>query len=374
MSLSERSRPHAPAPRQSAIQLRGVTKIYDSEAGRFTALQGVDLEISAGEFVGVVGKSGSGKTTLVNMITAIDRPTSGEVTVGGTAIHELTEGQAAVWRGRKLGVVFQFFQLLPTLTLLQNVTLPMDFLKMLPRRQRRDRALSLLERVGMEAHADKLPSEVSGGQQQRAAIARALANDPPILIADEPTGNLDSSTADVVFQMFVDLAREGKTIVTVTHDNDLARRVDRAVIVADGRVVNQYVSSALNALDLDELSAAVSQFTVLDYAPGSVIIREGDEADRFYIVIRGTVDVVLDHPGGHPILVDTLGPGRYFGEIALLKGTRRTATVRASADGLVEVAALDAAHFRSMIGSSDPTRKDLNRIIAERLAQLEMLR
>jgi ABC-type lipoprotein export system ATPase subunit len=374
MSVHERSRPVTPSPRPAAVELRRVVKTYQSEAGTFTALQGVDLGIDRGEFVAVIGKSGSGKTTLLNVITAIDRPTSGEVMVGGTAVHELTESQAAVWRGRSVGIVFQFFQLLPTLSLLQNVVLPMDFVRAYPRRQRRERAMALLDRVGMGTHAGKLPSAVSGGQQQRAAIARALANDPSLLIADEPTGNLDSRTADSIFQLFAELAQEGKTVVTVTHDTDLARRVDRVVVVADGNVVNQYVTSALNTLDLDELSAAASHLTTLSYQPGSVIIRQGEEGDRFYIVIRGNVDVVLDHPAGHHILVDTLGPGRYFGEIALLKRTRRTATVRASADGPVEVAALDAAHFRSMVGSSDPTRKDLNRIIGERLARLETLR
>ncbi len=221
------------------IDLRQVEKIYETAAGNFIALKEVDLQIEAGEFVAVIGKSGSGKSTLINMITGIDRPTSGEVIVDSTAVHTLSEGQLAQWRGRKLGVIFQFFQLLPTLTVLENVMLPMDFCNMYPARKRQDKALHYLEQVDMVDHAHKLPSATSGGQQQRVAIARALANDPPILVADEPTGNLDSKTSDDVFNLFTDLVQHGKTIVMVTHDNDLTQRVTRAVIVADGLVVDE---------------------------------------------------------------------------------------------------------------------------------------
>lgn len=221
------------------IDLRQVEKIYETAAGNFIALKEVDLQIEAGEFVAVIGKSGSGKSTLINMITGIDRPTSGEVIVDGTAVHTLSEGQLAQWRGRKLGVIFQFFQLLPTLTVLENVMLPMDFCNMYATRERQDKALHYLEQVDMVEHAHKLPSATSGGQQQRVAIARALANDPPILVADEPTGNLDSKTSDDVFSLFTDLVQHGKTIVMVTHDNDLAQRVTRAVIVADGLIVDE---------------------------------------------------------------------------------------------------------------------------------------
>ncbi len=176
---------------KSLIHLDGLSKSYYSDAGEFPALKGIDLDIQPGEFISVVGKSGSGKSTLINMIAGIDRPTTGEIWVGGTPVHTLSEGQMAVWRGRNIGIVFQFFQLLPTLTLLENVMLPMDFGGMYASRQRKERALHLLDLVGIADHARKLPSAVSGGQQQRAAIARALANDPPLIVADEPTGNLD---------------------------------------------------------------------------------------------------------------------------------------------------------------------------------------
>jgi putative ABC transport system ATP-binding protein len=221
------------------IHLKGVEKVYETGALKFRALKGIDLEVGTGEFVGLIGKSGSGKTTLVNMVTGIDRPTDGEVIVGGKPVHTLTENEMAIWRGRALGVVFQFFQLLPTLTVAENVMLPMDFCDMYAPRDRYQRALTLLEHVELADQADKLPAMLSGGQQQRAAIARALANDPPILVADEPTGNLDSRTAEQVFELFEQLVADGKTILMVTHDNDLMKRVHRALMVADGEIVDE---------------------------------------------------------------------------------------------------------------------------------------
>ena len=227
-------------PEQSTlIDVRNVVKIYETGAGKFLALKGVNMQVNTHEFVAVIGKSGSGKSTLVNMISGIDRPSTGEVFVDDTPIHRLNEGQLAVWRGKSLGVIFQFFQLLPSLTVVDNVMLPMDFCNMYAPRERFDRAMSLLEHVGIAEHAHKLPSATSGGQQQRAAIARALANDPPIILADEPTGNLDSRTADQVFNLFSTLVQEGKTILMVTHDKDLAKRVTRAVTVADGEIVDE---------------------------------------------------------------------------------------------------------------------------------------
>ncbi len=216
-----------------------MVKVYETPAGKFYALRGINLQVDTHEFVAVIGKSGSGKSTLINMITGIDRPTSGEVLVGDTAVHRLSEGQMATWRGRHIGVIFQFFQLLPTLTLVENVMLPMDFCNTYPPRQRYERAMQLLEHVDMAQHAHKLPSAVSGGQQQRVAIARALANDPSIIVADEPTGNLDSKTANQVFDLFTKLVEEGKTILMVTHDQDLARRATRAVLVADGEIKDE---------------------------------------------------------------------------------------------------------------------------------------
>jgi putative ABC transport system ATP-binding protein len=219
------------------IELRDLVKVYHTLAGDFPALRTINLSINRGEFVAVVGKSGSGKTTMINMLTGIDRPTSGAVLVEDVDIHALSESKMSSWRGRSLGVVFQFFQLLPTLTLVENVTLPMDLCGTYPLRERRARALHLLEMVDIAENADKLPSEISGGQQQRAAIARALANDPPIIAADEPTGNLDFRTAEAIIMLFQSLVDQGKTILMVTHDNDLASRASRIVELADGEIV-----------------------------------------------------------------------------------------------------------------------------------------
>lgn len=223
------------------VRLRGISKTYRTAAGEFTALANVDLDVSKGEFVAVVGRSGSGKTTLLNLIAAIDRPTNGEITVAATAVQNLSESRLATWRGQSIGLVFQFFQLLPTLTVLENVMIPMDFLGTCPPKQRRHKAMQLLDRVGIAEQASKLPSALSGGQQQRAAIARALANDPPVLLADEPTGNLDSHTGDAVLALFRELAAEGRTVLMVTHERDVAQYVTREVTLVDGQIAADLV-------------------------------------------------------------------------------------------------------------------------------------
>jgi putative ABC transport system ATP-binding protein len=218
------------------IELRDVVKTYQTGAGDVTVLKDITLQVRRGEFISVVGPSGSGKSTLLNMITGIDRPTDGEVFVSSEAVHELSENQLARWRGRNVGVIFQFFQLLPTLTILENVMLPMDFCKVYGRRERRGRAMHLLGQVGIAEHADKLPSALSGGEQQRAAIARALANDPPLVVADEPTGNLDTKTANEVFRLFEGLVSQGKTLLVVTHDRSLSGRTERVLHLLDGHL------------------------------------------------------------------------------------------------------------------------------------------
>ena len=223
---------------EHVIHVSDVVKAYPLGAGEFVAINHVSLDITQGEFVAVVGRSGSGKTTLLNLLAGIDRPTAGTVRVAGADLCALSESGLAAWRGRNVGLVFQFFQLLPTLTVMENVLLPMDFAKTIPISERRDRAQHLLERVGVGDQADKLPATLSGGQQQRAAIARALANEPPILLADEPTGNLDSATADAVLELFADLNGDGRTIVVVTHERDIRAIVDREVTLVDGRVVD----------------------------------------------------------------------------------------------------------------------------------------
>jgi putative ABC transport system ATP-binding protein len=233
------------AKSESLIELKDVAKVYRMGDQDYTALHDINLDIGKGEFVGIIGKSGSGKSTLLNMITGIDHPSSGVVNVAGTTVHGLNEGQLASWRGRNLGIVFQFFQLLPTLSVVDNVMLPMDFCDTFPRKERRERALTLLERFGVAEQAGKLPSSLSGGQQQRVAIARSLANDPPIMVADEPTGNLDSKTAEDVFGFFASLVDAGKTVIIVTHDRDLSRRVRRTVIISDGNIVEDETTPAV---------------------------------------------------------------------------------------------------------------------------------
>jgi len=219
------------------IQMRGVTKTYASGGRPVQALHGLDLSIYAGEFVCIFGKSGAGKTTLINMITGVDDLTGGEVFVDGVSVHGLSENEMAQWRGENLGVIYQSFHLMPTLTLLQNVMLPMDFCGQYHPLRSPRQATELLRQVELEEHMHKTPSKISGGQQQRVAIARALANDPPIIVADEPTGRLDSVTAETIFSIFTELARRGKTIVMVTHDESFAHRVSRSIHLADGEIV-----------------------------------------------------------------------------------------------------------------------------------------
>lgn len=227
------------------VQVNNVYKNYPVGDHEVEVLKGVSFAVQRGEFVAIVGPSGNGKSTLLNMITGIDHPTRGEVVVNGRTLHNLSENQLAKWRGENLGIVFQFFQLLPALNLLQNVILPMDFSGRFSRSARRERAMHLLELVGLGDQAHKLPSQVSGGQQQRAAIARALANDPPLIVADEPTGNLDAQTTADVFDVFCHLVDQGKTLVMVTHDQELAGQASRRLLVENGRLVTQPHGAAL---------------------------------------------------------------------------------------------------------------------------------
>jgi putative ABC transport system ATP-binding protein len=224
------------------IQLQNVYKSYVNGQISQPVLHDISLDIDAGEFVAIVGASGNGKSTLLNLLAGIDKPSQGQVDVCGSALHKLTEEQLSVWRGKNIGIVFQFFQLLPSLSVLQNILLPMDFVAKKPKRERLERARYLLDLVGLSSQAQQLPSQVSGGQQQRAAIARALANDPQLIVADEPTGNLDEATADTVFELFLKLNQQGKTLVMVTHNEGLAESASRRIVLHSGRIVDDQLS------------------------------------------------------------------------------------------------------------------------------------
>lgn len=228
---------------ENLIELSHVTKSFALASGTFQALRDLSLHIQKGQMVAITGKSGSGKSTLLNLIAGIDKPSEGSVSLNGIRIDKLPESALASWRGKNVGVVFQFFQLLPTLTIIENVMLPMDFCNSYPKKERMDRALSLLAKVGIKEQADKFPSGLSGGQQQRAAIARALANDPPIIIADEPTGNLDSQTAASIFELFAELKKSGKTVVIVTHESHFSTHFENVISISDGVITEQTLSS-----------------------------------------------------------------------------------------------------------------------------------
>jgi putative ABC transport system ATP-binding protein len=226
------------------IELTQVTKEYPVASGVFNALKNVSLSIESNQLVAITGKSGSGKSTLLNIITGIDKPTHGNVLINGVRVDKLSETELASWRGKNVGVVFQFFQLLPTLTILENLMLPMDFCNTYPKKERKERALALLEKVNIREQADKFPSRLSGGQQQRAAIARALANDPPVIVADEPTGNLDSQTATSIFELFSNLAKAGKTVIVVTHERDFSSYFENTINIIDGVISTQNLVEA----------------------------------------------------------------------------------------------------------------------------------
>lgn len=228
------------------VELSHVTKTFPTASGMFSALKKVSLTIPKGQLVSITGKSGSGKSTLLNIIAGIDKPTEGGVRINGIQVDKLSESALAAWRGKNIGVVFQFFQLLPTLTILENTMLPMDFCDSYPKKERRDRALLLLDQVKIKEQADKLPSALSGGQQQRAAIARALANDPPLIIADEPTGNLDSQTATSIFELFAELTRTGKTVIIVTHERDFFSYFENTFVITDGILTNEPLNASVS--------------------------------------------------------------------------------------------------------------------------------
>jgi len=292
--------------RDPLIHLSGVSKTYRTAAGAFTALKNIHLDFYKGEFVGIIGKSGSGKSTLANMLTGIDRPTKGKVWVENKDIHAMKEGKQARWRGLNMGVVFQFFQLLPMLSLVENVLLPMDFSEKYDPEDRYDRAMDLLSLVGLQDVAHKLPDAVSGGQQQSAAIARALANDPPIIVADEPTGNLDAITADSVYDKFKSLAKEGRTIIMITHDPEIEPQLSRKVLISDGEVIDPLLTRTLPWLPHPSLIRLIHSITRRRYQGGERLDITGELADQFIIIEEGEIQLSFKAQAV------TLSKGNYF--------------------------------------------------------------
>ena len=344
----------APEP---MIQMQRIQKIYKNAAGEFLVLKGLDLTINRGEFVSIVGKSGSGKSTLLNMITGIDHPTAGQVVIGGKDIYtKVTESERSKWRGRNLGIVFQFFQLLP-----------MDYADMYDFDERPERALDLLKLVRLEKFANKLPALVSTGQQQTAAIARALACDPPVLVADEPTGNLDSRSADAIIDLFDELTKRGKTIVMVTHDPSLTSRTTRNIVIFDGELIDETISRALPQLRHRHMLEMTKKAERMMLPPGQTILGYDQPVDRFYMIARGRVDVLTRSTWGER--ASTLGKGEFFGEMELLRGGLSRACVRVAEDTPVELLTYPRDAFKSIVDESPITAEVIREIIEKRLAE-----
>ena len=352
---------------EAMIELHGVIKRFSNAAGVFTVLKGVDLTINRGEFVSIVGKSGSGKSTLLNMITGIDHPTEGQVVVNSTDIYTgVSESQRSRWRGKNLGIVFQFFQLLPMLTLLENVMLPMDYVDMYDFDERPKRAMELLTLVGLEKFANKLPVLVSTGQQQLAAIARAMACDPPLLVADEPTGNLDSRSADTIIRLFELFVSQGKTIVMVTHDPSLTSRTHRNIILSDGELIDETISRSLPQLrhrHMLEFSRIAQEHI---YQPHETILSRDDPVDHFFMIRDGEVEVVVLQNDKQEFVLSRMHTDEFFGEIELLRGGSSIATVRA-ADKPVKVLTLPRADFLRIIQESPITAEVIGKVAQKRL-------
>ena len=302
------------------------------------------------------------------MITGIDHPTAGEVLIGNVDVYRMSESERALWRGKNLGVVFQFFQLLPTLTLLENTILPMDYCNLYPFQERPSRAMELLKMVGLEEQADKLPTAVSSGQQQSAAIARALATDPSIILADEPTGNLDSKSAKNILNLFERLARDGKTILIVTHDPSITQRTDQTIILSDGEIIDQAVARALPFLSHAQMMEATHKAEKRKIAPGATILKEGESVEHFFMIVAGEVDIIVANQQGKEVQLAQLGAGQYFGEIELTQGGDSIAQVRGAKEG-AELALLPKNIFYELIDGSPLTRDSLQDVASTRQSE-----
>ena len=357
---------------EAMIELHSVVKKFSNAAGEFTVLKGVDLTIKRGEFVSIVGKSGSGKSTLLNMVTGIDHPSDGHVVVNGKDIYTgVTESQRSRWRGKNLGIVFQFFQLLPMLTLLENVMLPMDYVDLYDFDERPSRAMELLTLVGLEKFANKLPVLVSTGQQQLAAIARAMACDPPLLVADEPTGNLDTRSADKIIQLFEGFVAQGKTIVMVTHDPSLTSRTHRNIIISDGELINETISRSLPQLRHRHMLEFTRIVGEKIYQPNETIISRDQHVEQFFMIRKGEVEVVLLDGKKKEYVLSRLQAGEFFGEMELLRGGKSIANVRAGSQP-VEIQTIPREEFLRVINESPITAEAIGEIVQKRLNERQI--
>lgn len=362
------STPEAHHQGKTAITLRNVEKVYENAAGKFTALKSINLQLNYGQFISIVGKSGCGKSTLLNMITGIDHPTAGDVIINDKHIYQMSESKRALWRGQNMGVVFQFFQLLPTLTLLENTMLPMDYCNLYPFNERPERAMELLNMVGLKDQIHKLPTAVSSGQQQCAAIARALATDPSIILADEPTGNLDSHSADTVLTLFENLAKRGKTILIVSHDPAITQRTDQTIILSDGEIIDPTIARALPFLSHPQMLEATRQAKKQKVAAGEMIIQQGEPVEHFFMIVSGNVEIMVKNKQSKEISLARLGHGQFFGEVELTQGGHSIAHVHGAGSG-AELALLPKQIFYELIDNSPLTRQTMHEIAENRLAE-----
>lgn len=343
------------------IEMAQIVKTFKNAAGEFTALNEVTACFYEGEFVSVVGKSGSGKSTLVNMITGIDHPTSGTVRIGDAYVHALSESDMSIWRGKNLGIVFQFFQLLPTMSLLENVMLPMYLSGQYSPAEREERALSLLKLVGLEGLDDKLPAAVSGGQQQCAAIARALANDPPILIADEPTGNLDSRTAEEIYDLFAGLIDQGKTILMVTHDISLSERTTRTLLISDGELINPWVASALPHLGHSQLLWLTHNLKARQLPAGAIVPDLHSQGDWLILVAGGQLEVLDDRGRHHEQPLMRLGAGNALSSLDLQASGIKQPRLRAAGEA-VEFLVTEGQELKRWLNETPTNRSILQKV------------
>jgi len=356
-------------PSIPAIEMQKVQKVFKNAAGTFHVLKGLDLTLSQGEFVSIVGKSGSGKSTLLNMITGIDHPTGGNVIVNGVNVHTMNESTRSLWRGNNLGIVFQFFQLLPMLTLQENVMLPMDFVNKYDFDERPKRALELLTLVGLEKQAHKLPAAVSTGQQQCAAIARALATDPPVIAADEPTGNLDTKSSDVIISLFDHLVKSGKTIVMVTHDPSLTERTSRTVVISDGELIDETVAKCFVNLSHHQLLDLTHNLEHFNFAPSSDILTQDQSVDYLYLIVSGEVEISLRDQKGKRLIITSLKPDQFFGEIELTGDGRSIANVSASKETPVNLVGIKREKFLELLANSQVTEEAIRNVVHHRLEE-----